>query len=203
MSSQRLIYTVGHSTQSIEEFIEQLQRHQIQLVADVRSHPYSRRYPHFSREALQKSLSMADIRYLFLGRELGARRDEPQCYVLGRASYQEIAKLPNFVRGIERLLEGTDRHRIALTCAEHDPLTCHRTILVCRELRQRDVTIRHILRGGGLEEHAQAEQRLIEEELGSRDQAELFTRQDDTALLIERAYTARADRIAYRHEKQH
>lgn len=203
MSSQRLIYTVGHSTQSIEEFIEQLQRHQIQLVADVRSQPYSRRYPHFSREALQKSLSMADIRYLFLGRELGARRDEPQCYVLGQASYQEIAKLPNFVRGIERLLEGTDRHRIALTCAEHDPLTCHRTILVCRELRQRDVTIRHILRGGGLEEHAQAERRLIEEELGSRDQAELFTRSDDTELLVERAYTARADRIAYRHEKQH
>jgi uncharacterized protein (DUF488 family) len=203
MSSQRLIYTVGHSTLSIEQFIEQLQRHQIQLVADVRSQPYSRRYPHFSREALQKSLSMADIRYLFLGRELGARRDEPQCYVLGQASYQEIAKLPNFVRGIERLLEGTDRHRIALTCAEHDPLTCHRTILVCRELRQRDVTIRHILRGGGLEEHAQAERRLIEEELGSRDQAELFTRPDDTELLVERAYTARADRIAFRHEKQH
>jgi uncharacterized protein (DUF488 family) len=203
MSSARLIYTVGHSSQTIGEFIEQLQRHEIQLIADVRSQPYSRRYPHFSREALQRSLSLADIRYLFLGRELGARRDEPQCYVQGQASYQEIAKLPNFVRGIEQLLHGADRYRTAMTCAEHDPLTCHRTILVCREFRQRDVTIRHILRGGELEEHAQAERRLIEEELGGSAQADLFTRPDNTELLLERAYTARADRIAYRHEKQH
>jgi len=203
MSGARLLYTVGHSSQSIEQFVSQLQRHGIELIADVRSQPYSKRYPHFSREALQKSLTVADIRYLFLGRELGARRDEPQCCVDGQASYQEIARLPNFVRGIERLLDSADKYRIALTCAEHDPLTCHRTILVCRELRQRNVSIKHILRGGELEEHAQAELRLIEEELGSSDQADLFTRPDNPELLVERAYTARAGRIAYRHEKQH
>jgi uncharacterized protein (DUF488 family) len=203
MSTARLIYSVGHSSQSIEQFITQLQRHEIQLVADVRSQPYSRRYPHFSRERLQKSLLVAGIRYLFLGRELGARRDEPQCYVEGQASYREIVKLPNFRRGIERLLEGTDKHRIALMCAEHDPLTCHRTILVCRELRRHAVGIKHILRGGGLEDHAQAERRLIEEELGSRDQAELFARSDNAEQLVERAYSARAARLAHRLEKRH
>jgi uncharacterized protein (DUF488 family) len=200
MNTARLLYTVG---QTIEDSLGQLQSQQVQVVADVRSQPYSKRYPHFSREALQKSLSAADIRYLFLGRELGARRDEPQCYVDGQASYEEIAKLPNFMRGIERILDGTQKSRIALMCAEHDPLTCHRTILVCRELRKRDVEIQHILRGGTLEAHAQAELRLVEEEFGSSDQADLFTRPDKSDLTVQRAYTARASRIAYRHEKQH
>jgi uncharacterized protein (DUF488 family) len=203
MNPTRLIYTVGHSSLSIGDFLGQLQRHQIQVVADVRSAPYSRRYPHFSREGLRKSLTGADIRYLFLGRELGARRDEPQCYVDGQASYEEIAKLPNFVRGLERILEGAEKYRIALTCAEHDPLTCHRTILICHELRRREVQIQHILRGGALEDQAQAERRLIEEELGSDDQAELFTRPANTELLVERAYCARARRIAYRREQQY
>jgi uncharacterized protein (DUF488 family) len=203
MNSAKSLYTIGHSSQSIEAFLELLHSHQIQMVVDVRSQPYSRRYPHFSREALQKSLGHAAIRYLFLGRELGARRDEPQCYVDGLASYQEIAKLPNFLRGIERVLETAQRSRVALTCAEYDPLTCHRTILICRELRARDVSIQHILRDGSLEDHTQAEQRLVEEELGSRDQADLFTRSDNVELMKERAYRARASRIAFRHEKEH
>ena len=203
MKGARLLYTIGHSSQSIEAFLTRLHTHRIEVVVDVRSQPHSRRYPHFSREALQKSLGEVHIRYLFLGRELGARRDEPQCYVDGQASYQEIAKLPNFLRGIERVLDTARRSRVALTCAEYDPLTCHRTILICRELRQREVSIRHILRDGSLEDHAQAEQRLIEEELGSRHQADLFTRPDNVELMKEQAYRARADRIAFRRDRQH
>jgi uncharacterized protein (DUF488 family) len=198
MSSTPIVYTVGHSSQPIEPFIDQLQAHRIEVLADVRSMPYSRRYPHFSREALQKSLIVAGIRYLFLGRELGARRDEPECYVDGRASYEEIVKLPNFLRGVERLLEGAETRRIALMCAEQDPLTCHRTILICRVLARHGIQIRHIERGGSLEEHAQAEQRLVREELGDGGQGQLFSDLGHSDARLEQAYVARGNRIAYR-----
>jgi uncharacterized protein (DUF488 family) len=198
MSSTPIVYTVGHSSQPIEPFIDQLQAHGIEVLADVRSMPYSRRYPHFSREALQKSLIVAGVRYLFLGRELGARRDEPECYVDGRASYEEIVKLPNFLRGVERLLEGAATRRIALMCAEQDPLTCHRTILICRVLARHGMQISHIERGGSLEEHAQAEQRLVREELGDGGQGQLFSDLGHCDARLEQAYMARGNRIAYR-----
>lgn len=192
------VYTVGHSSQSIEEFIASLHRHAIEVVADVRSRPYSRRFPHFSREALQATLKAADIGYVFLGRELGARRDEPQCYVDDQARYDRIAKLPGFADGIKRVLDGAREYRVALMCAEQDPLTCHRTILVCRELTPHGVSITHIHRGGMLEPHQQAEQRLVAEELGAVDPGDLFATAEDAPERLEQAYRNRALAIAYR-----
>jgi hypothetical protein len=83
-------------------------------------------------------------------------------------------------------------------CAEQDPLTCHRTILVCRVLSRFGASIKHIGRDGVLEEHAHAEQRLIAEELGDVDQGELFAPADDTEARLQQAYGARGNRIAYR-----
>ena len=192
------IYTIGHSSQSIEAFMEQLQQHGVEVVADVRSQPYSARFPHFSSEFLQASLKAADMRYVFLGRELGARRDEAECYVDGQARYDKIAKLPIFAAGIERLLAGAQRYRVALMCAEQDPLTCHRSILVCHELKHHGVSIAHICRGGVLEDHQQAERRLIEQELGSADQRDMFAPAHGFLERLEQAYARRACSIAYR-----
>jgi hypothetical protein len=200
------IFTIGHSSQPLDAFIALLQRHAVQVIADVRSRPGSRRFPHFSRERLQASLAAADMGYVFLGQELGARRDEPECYVDGQASYDRIAKLPAFAAGIERLLQGAQKYRVALMCAEQDPLTCHRTILVCRELpkyapQQHALAISHICRSGELEAHSQAEQRLVEEELGKQlrsEQTDLFAGRPALAQLLQQAYERRADRIAYR-----
>jgi hypothetical protein len=83
-------------------------------------------------------------------------------------------------------------------CAEQDPLTCHRTILVCHELIRHGLIITHIHRGGMLEPHSQAEQRLAAEELGAADQSDLFTSAEDAGLRLEQAYARRAHRIAYR-----
>jgi uncharacterized protein (DUF488 family) len=196
------IYTIGHSSQSMEAFIAQLRRHNVEAVVDVRSRPYSARFPHFSREPVLGTLKAAGIQYVFLGRELGARREEPECYVDGRASYDRIAQLPAFAAGIERVLAGARSYRLALMCAEHDPLTCHRTILVCRELTKHAVSISHVCRGGVLEEHAQAEQRLIEEELGSPAQNDLFEATHGFAPILEHAYASRACSIAYRHDQK-
>jgi uncharacterized protein (DUF488 family) len=205
------VLTIGHSSQPLDAFLSLLQRHAVQVIADVRSRPGSRRFPHFSRERLQASLAANDIDYMFLGRELGARRDEPECYVHGQESYDRIATLPAFAAGIERLLQGAQKYRIALMCAEQDPLTCHRTILVCRELpkytpQEQVLAISHICRSGELEDHAQAEQRLVGEELakqlGRSEQADLFARGPDFAQLVQQAYERRAGRIAYRRDTE-
>ena len=103
-------------------------------VADVRSSPYSKYVPQFSKENLQHLLREAGIGYGFLGRELGARREEESCYADDQARYALIAQLPIFRAGLDRILSESEDHAIALMCSEADPLACHRAVLVCREL---------------------------------------------------------------------
>ncbi|MEX0713868.1 MAG: DUF488 domain-containing protein, partial [Pirellulales bacterium] len=125
-------------------------------MADVRSHPYSRRNEQFNREQLAPALEAAGIRYVFLGEELGARRVEAECYEGRQVVYRRIAALPRFQEGLTRLRQGAAVYRVALMCAEKEPLDCHRTILVCRELRE-EFHIMHILADGTTEDHAQTE----------------------------------------------
>src|ERR1700761_2666928 len=102
-----MIYTIGHSNHSIEQFVALLKRHEITALADVRSTPYSRFNPQFRRESLQTSLAGVGIQYVFLGEELGARSRDPEVYDLdGRVSYLKLAATALFKKGIERLKNG-------------------------------------------------------------------------------------------------
>ncbi len=188
-----MIYTIGHSKHPIDRFIALLQQHGIDALADVRSTPFSRFNPQFNKEKLTAALAAAGIRYVFLGEELGARSKDPSCYdESGRVSYAKLASTDLFRRGLERLLTGVRDHRIAIMCAEREPLDCHRTILVARELEKAGVPVTHILHDGSLEPHRQAMQRLAADlELAATD---LFRTSDD---LIEQAYDKQASRIAY------
>jgi uncharacterized protein (DUF488 family) len=188
------LFTIGHSTQSWEQFLERLARHRIDAVGDVRSSPYSARLPQFNREILERALREAGIQYVFLGNELGARRTERECYVDGVAMYDRIARTPAFSAGLDRVRKGVTRFCLSLMCAEKDPLECHRTILVCRELRN-DFEIRHILEDGTLENHADAESRLLAEERVP-DEDFFISREE----LIARAYHRRGGKIAYRED---
>jgi len=157
-----MIYTVGHSNHPIDHFIGLLKPHGITALADVRSTPYSRFNPQFRREKLQSALTAAGIQYVFLGAELGARSEDPGVYGAdGRVSYALLAKTDLFRRGIARLKTGMAEHRISLMCAEREPLECHRTILVSRELVREGVPVTHILADASLEAHAHAMQRLV------------------------------------------
>ncbi|MPZ44523.1 MAG: DUF488 family protein [Betaproteobacteria bacterium] len=191
------ILTIGHSSHPIAEFVRLLSDHQIDVVADVRSSPYSKRNPQFSRESLQKSLKDQGVKYLFLGRELGARRTERECYVQGKAEYERIAELPAFNDGVRRLLKGASDYRIALMCAEQDPLTCHRTVLVCRHLKKHGLALGHILPDGNVESHEQVEHRLMLEEGENPSQADIFAVAENLDSALLRAYTARGNKIAY------
>jgi uncharacterized protein (DUF488 family) len=193
MSDSEHLYTIGHSTHAIGKLIELLQAHGITAVCDVRSSPFSRLNPQFNQEALQRALKAAGISYGFLGKQLGARPVDPSYYVDGRASYALMAAGPAFQDGIRRLRQGMEQHRVALLCAEKDPLTCHRTILVCRNLRGLGLGIDHILEDASLESHAEAELRLLD--MVRLERCNLF---EDTAALVERAYDLQGQKIAYR-----
>lgn len=196
--AQHTLFTIGHSSRSIEEFIDILNQHGIDAIADVRSRPYSSRFPHFSRRSLQESLHAAGIHYVFLGNELGARRDDPEAYVNRRVSYARIAQTDAFQEGIERVIKGIERYRIVLMCAEKDPLTCHRTILVSRHLNEYGLNIVHILDGGQTETHSAAERRLATEERINSNQLGLAGGGFDNVAPLDRAYTLREEKIAFR-----
>jgi uncharacterized protein (DUF488 family) len=188
-----MIYTIGHSNHPMDRFIALLQQPGIDAVADVRSTPYSRFNPQFNKERLQASLATAGIRYVFLGEELGARSKDPACYdAEGRVSYARLASTELFRHGLERLLAGRRDHRIAIMCAEREPLDCHRTILVARELERAGVPVTHILPDGTLEPNRHALQRLAADlKLVGTD---LFRGTDE---LLEDAYDKQGSRIAY------
>ncbi|MEG4108564.1 DUF488 domain-containing protein [Microcoleus sp. S13_C5] len=156
------LFTIGHSNLSIEAFVLLLQQHEITAVADVRSHPFSRYLPHFNKSEIKASLSSVGIQYVFLGKELGARPEDLSCYdTSGKALYDRIAATPLFSAGMQRLIQGAANYKISLMCAEKDPITCHRTILVCHKLKVFNLQIHHILSDGNLESHEHLEERLL------------------------------------------
>jgi uncharacterized protein (DUF488 family) len=156
-----VVFTIGHSNHSSERFLALLQGAGITAVADVRSIPRSRRWPHFSRARIEHWLAEAGIAYVFLGAELGGRPDDPALLWEGRPDYDLMAATPTFQAGLERVLDGAGRYRIALMCAEREPLDCHRFLLVSRHLRERGVCLRHILADGSIEPHEITENRLL------------------------------------------
>ena len=189
------VFTIGHSNHTIEMFISLLQKHGITALADVRSQPYSRHHPQFNREALQQALIKAGINYVFLGRELGARSENPKCYRKGKVQYELLACEPSFQEGLIRLLRGMENHLVAIMCAEKDPLNCHRTILVGHRLRGQGIDLAHILYNGEVEKHEEAENRLLT--LLKLPEFDMFRRREE---IVAEAYNIQGDRIAYEDE---
>jgi len=186
------LYTIGHSTHSTEEFVKLLSIHSITAVCDVRSSPYSKYNPQFNRETIQKELKLYGILYVFLGKELGPRSDDPACYEDGKIQYNRLAKTGLFRQGIDRIRKGMKSYRIALMCSEKDPMTCHRSILICRHLRSDEIEIKHILEDGTAENNRDSETRLMR--MLNVPQRELFDSEED---LIQRAYDKQSEKIAY------
>ena len=189
------LYTIGHSNHTITAFVALLRRHKIAALADVRSHPYSRYVPQYSQSQLKAALAAAGIAYVFLGKELGARSDNPECYREGKVQYDCLAQEPGFAEGIQRVKEGMLRYRIALMCAEKDPLDCHRALLVARHLFKAGIPIMHIHADGSLESHEAMESRLLE--TCHLPEGDLFTAREE---FLAEAYLIQCERVAYQDE---
>ena len=188
------LFTIGYANRSLNDFISLLKQHAITALCDVRTSPYSCRNPQYNRELLKQSLKSHNIEYVFLGDELGARPRDLSCYVEGKAVYQKIAATTLFQKGLERIKLGLKRgFTLALMCAEKDPMTCHRTILICRNIRGRGIDILHIIDYQTLETQAELEKRLIAQ---LKLYPDMFKDTEPNAL-IERAYDMQGDKIAY------
>lgn len=186
------VLTIGHSNHPLERFIELLLTYDVTAIADVRSSPYSRLHPQFGREFLKAQLKSSSISYVFLGHELGARPTDPTCYEQGKVRYRRLAEAANFREGLQRVIRGAEASRVALLCAEKEPLSCHRALLVARELETLGVPVGHILANGKLESHSESMARLLES-LGMFNQ-HLFQTNEE---LLANAYALQEQRVAY------
>ena len=194
------VFTIGHSTHTIVNFINLLNRYGIPLVYDVRSQPYSKYNSQFNKDSIKKALSGSGIEYLFLGKELGGRSKNTSCYNdKGKLQYHLLAQESLFNEGLEKIIIEIKKRSVALMCSEGDPLKCHRTILVCRQLYQtlpfsKD-NIQHILPDGSLQTNTEMEKSLL-------DKFKIFPdmlRNEEEC--ITEAYNRQAQKIAYTYQE--
>ena len=158
------IYTIGHSNHSQEQFLNLLTDKKIEVLVDVRSNPNSRWAAFADRDSINEILESVRIHYIYLGDVLGGRPSDSDSYDnrTGRVDYQVIQREEYFKRGINRILGGLKRYRVCIMCAEENPTSCHRNLLVAESLRKAGVQVFHIRGDGSI----QTDEELWKEKIG-------------------------------------
>jgi len=134
-----VLWTIGHSNRSIEQFVALLKEHKIEALVDIRSFPTSK-IEHFKKEEMERWLPGHGIKYVWLGKELGGYR---------QGGYEAHMKTELFREGVEKLLEFARQRRVCIMCMEKNPKYCHRRFLTAY-LERKGVEVIHILEGGQL-----------------------------------------------------
>lgn len=177
--TEGVVFSIGHSSHAIDQFIGLLKQHRIEMIMDVRSHPYSEYATQFDMPLLEKALGSSGIKYVFMGNELGGRPAAREFYDdEGHVDYSLIAHTQLFKNGVERLERDAKARRVALMCGEEDPAECHRRLLIGRVLKERGMSVCHI-RGDG---RLQTEDDVAREEArrrGEEGQLRLFGNKEE------------------------
>jgi uncharacterized protein (DUF488 family) len=144
------LFTIGHSTHSIDVFINLLRANHVDTLIDTRSYPFSKYASQFNQDSLGRALEQNATKYLFLGKELGGRPKDPTFYDEdGHVLYWKVAASRDFQLGVEQLLNHITKSTVALLCSEENPYNCHRRLLIGRVLRSHGICVKHI-RGDGM-----------------------------------------------------
>ena len=201
--------TVGHSTDSIGEFIAIIKSHSVDTIIDVRSTPYSRYTPQFNREDLKKELARAQIEYGFLGDSLGARYIDPNVlFPDGRVNFKKVRRLPKFQEGINNVIASmANGFHVALMCTEKDPFDCHRFVLISPALVAKGVLVEHIIDASKTISQKELEARLLKNYDGSLSifaKLETFQGQEvkTSVKRLDEVYELRNKEIAYNGAKK-
>jgi uncharacterized protein (DUF488 family) len=145
-----LIYTIGHSDHSIDTFVALLRQHEVVLVVDVRSQPYSRWAPQFNHAVLGQDMGRHGIDYCYMGEPLGGMPADRALYDPGQThpNYQRMAETPAYQRGITELLDLARARQLAIMCSEGDYHRCHRHLLLSQTLLASGASVLHIVPDG-------------------------------------------------------
>lgn len=188
------IWTIGHSSHTYERFHSLLEQAGVTAIADVRSAPFSRHFPQYNLEELKEHLRKDGIAYSFLGKELGGRPTGKSFYSEGVANYALMAARKEFRIGLERVIAGAQSYRIALMCSEHNPLDCHRCLLVGRALKERGLAVLHVLSDGRCRSQSHVEEHLLAEAGVDQRQSDFLASTEER---LAHAYSERARKVAF------
>jgi uncharacterized protein (DUF488 family) len=169
VSEPQPLFTIGYGARSLEELIAALEANKISYLIDVRTAPYSKFKPEFTKEILQKRVESAGIRYVFMGDTLGGQPHDPACHTDGKVDYEKVRTQRFFQEGIQRLLKAArQKRRAAMMCSEGRPEQCHRSKLIGEALVAAGIPVCHIDEDGALLTQTQVIDRI------TRGQMDLF-----------------------------
>ena len=195
----RCVYTIGYAGVELEEFINILKKHDISCIVDVRSNPNSKYFIDFNMDHIKSVLNEHGILYRNYQDEFGARQENPSYHEKGYLDFERFACSDIFNSGVRKIEKGMEMGYIfALMCAEKDPATCHRSILVARAFHNRGYDVKHILSNGGIENHTDLEKRLVEEYFPDRMQVNFLANEKTYCQMVEESYLKRNQAIGYR-----
>lgn len=197
------IYTIGYSCFKIDDFINVLKKYKINCLIDVRSNPNSMHYTDYNKTSLELLLKSNGIHYRNYKNEFGARQDNPVFYSNGFLDFTKFVKSEAFLEGVRKIVAGIEKEYVfAFMCAEKDPSTCHRNIMVAREFYRMGYKVNNILSDGTIETQENLEQRMVEHYFPNRNQLSLFQEELTWDDMVNRAYQLRNSEIGYRKDKE-
>ncbi|WP_294389198.1 DUF488 domain-containing protein [uncultured Clostridium sp.] len=199
------IYTIGHSNYTIERLIDMLRHYNINCVVDIRGTPYSKYNVQFDKETIRYTLSKAGFIYIYMAKELAAKRINKESYnEEGYSDFEKVIKEKEFLEGIERLKNGCNKgYNIVLLGAMQEPIRCHRSILVGKALRKHGFNVKHILDDYSIASQEDIEQMLLDKYFSNREQMtidDLIGNSLSREEMIEEGYRMANKEIGYRIE---
>lgn len=199
------IYTIGHSNYSVEKLIDMLKFYDINCVVDIRGTPYSKYNIQFDKETIKYTLTHSGFVYIYMAKELAAKRINKQSYNSeGYSDFEKVIHEDDFINGIQRLKIGCEKgYKIALLGAMQEPIRCHRSILVGRALRDYGFNVKHILDDYSIASQEDIEKNILDKYFSNRGQLtidSLLGNEMTEEEMIEEGYRLANKEIGYRIE---
>ena len=173
-----MLFTIGYTHHSHEEFLELLRANKITYLLDVRSTPYSQFTSQFNKDVIADFLKKNGINYNHMGKFFGARPLDKSLYTeQGYLDFEKARASENFKKGLENVTLGLNKgYNIALMCTEKDPFDCHRAIMVARGFDLSGIEVSHILPDGKIITQSELNNRLLDKHYPDRNQMSLFSK---------------------------
>ncbi len=201
---KNVIYTIGYTAFNIIDFVKVLKKYDIKCLIDVRSTPKSNYYKDFDDTNIKNTLSTNNIIYRNYKKEFGARQDDMNFYCNGYLDFEKFSKSQQFNEGIEKIKKAQEMgYGVCLMCAEKDPINCHRTVLIGRNLDKKGFKVEHILADETTCTQKNIDNRLLNKYFPNRNQLSIFgsdNLSDEENLEI--AYKMKNKEIGFRLEEE-